>query len=266
MFLRSLLRVIPRVPFGPAIRHGSQFGPARHLSALGLSTRGGLLQHTASCGCGCGCVCGLHTESDRAFSEFLVEEIKEEHTIKKHDKLPQISGWVTKLNGTEVKILRNLPSETVSVTFNINNSIPPAFDVADEEGKKEEDAEESEPDMESLPNFVVEVEKKDVKHSLVFDCHFPEDEMSGEDDTASPHIFAIRDVSFQSPQETEWKETAYTLSTDMLDLALYDHLMDFLSERGVDNAFADQLVELSTAVEHQSYINFLERLKDFIKS
>uniref|UniRef100_A0A8C4QJV0 Complement component 1 Q subcomponent-binding protein, mitochondrial n=1 Tax=Eptatretus burgeri TaxID=7764 RepID=A0A8C4QJV0_EPTBU len=230
MFLRSLVRVLPRVPFGPALRHVSQSGPAKCPSVFGLSTRGGLLQHTASCRCGCGC--GLHTESDHAFSEFLVEEIGQENKIKKHKKLPQISGWATKLNGTEVKILRNLPSETVSVTFNINNSIPPAYDVSDEEGKKDEDAEE----------------------------------VSGEDDTASPHIFAIRDVSFQSPQEPEWKETTYTLNTDMLDLALYDHLMDFLSERGVDNAFADQLVELSTAVEHQSYITFLEGLKDFIKS
>lgn len=48
--------------------------------------------------------------------------------------------------------------------------------------------------------------------------------------------------------------------------ALYDHLMDFLEDRGVDNNFADELVELSTALEHQEYITFLEDLKGFVKS
>lgn len=48
--------------------------------------------------------------------------------------------------------------------------------------------------------------------------------------------------------------------------ALYDHLMDFLADRGVDNTFADELVELSTALEHQEYIAFLEDLKGFVKT
>ena len=43
---------------------------------------------------------------------------------------------------------------------------------------------------------------------------------------------------------------------------LYDHLMDFL----VDNTFADELVELSTALEHQEYITFLKDRRAFIKS
>lgn len=42
--------------------------------------------------------------------------------------------------------------------------------------------------------------------------------------------------------------------------------MDFLADRGVDNTFADELVELSTALEHQEYITFLEDLKGFVKS
>lgn len=47
--------------------------------------------------------------------------------------------------------------------------------------------------------------------------------------------------------------------------ALYDHLMDFLADRGVDNTFADELMELSTAIEHQEYIKFLENLQGFVK-
>lgn len=55
-----------------------------------------------------------------------------------------------------------------------------------------------------------------------------------------------------------------TFSVALLQ-ALYDHLMDFLADRGVDNAFADELIELSTALEHQEYIKFLEDLKSFVK-
>lgn len=42
-------------------------------------------------------------------------------------------------------------------------------------------------------------------------------------------------------------------------------MMDFLADRGVDNTFADELMELSTAIEHQQYIKFLEELKTFVK-
>lgn len=35
----------------------------------------------------------------------------------------------------------------------------------------------SQPEIVSTPNFVVEVTKQGAKHSLVFDCNFPEDEV-----------------------------------------------------------------------------------------
>ncbi|XP_043540915.1 complement component 1 Q subcomponent-binding protein, mitochondrial-like, partial [Chiloscyllium plagiosum] len=120
------------------------------------------------------------------------------------------------------------------------------------------------PEIISTPNFVVEVTKLSNNQSLVFDCHYPEDEIGrGEEDDSD--IFAIREVSFQPTGEDDWKDTSYTLNTDSLDWALYDHLMDFLADRGIDNTFADELVELSTALEHQEYIKFLENLKSFVK-
>lgn len=109
----------------------------------------------------------------------------------------------------------------------------------------------------STPNFVVEVTKQAAKHSLVFDCHFPEDEV-GVDCTDSrscislsfflllfffhliapqcfgffqvshaegeeeSDIFAVREVSFQPEGDTEWKETSYTLNTDSLDWVRFE--------------------------------------------
>lgn len=62
------------------------------------------------------------------------------------------------------------------------------------------------------------------------------------------------------------EEHTFTLNTDSLGWALYNYLMDFVASWGVDNTFASELVELSTAPEHQEYIAFLEDLRSFAKS
>ncbi|XP_029925512.1 complement component 1 Q subcomponent-binding protein, mitochondrial [Myripristis murdjan] len=218
-----------------------------------------VLSPSVSCGCG-----GLHTEGDKAFGDFLSDEIKEERKIQKSTSLPKMSGgWELEMNGTEVKLIKSVSGEKITVTFNVNNSIPPSFD--EEADQAQQKPAEDEPEIVSTPNFVVEVTKQAAKHSLVFDCHYPEDEISHGEGEEESDIFAIREVSFQPEGDSEWKETSYTLNTDSLDWALYDHLMDFLADRGVDNTFADELMELSTAIEHQEYIRFLEDLSSFVK-
>uniref|UniRef100_A0A8C3PTJ7 Complement component 1 Q subcomponent-binding protein, mitochondrial n=1 Tax=Calidris pygmaea TaxID=425635 RepID=A0A8C3PTJ7_9CHAR len=171
-------------------------------------------------------------------------------------------GWELEVHGTEAKLVRKIAGEKITVTFNINNSIPPSVD--DDEPQEGQKSDEQEPELTSTPNFVVEVIKDDTKQTLVLDCHYPEDEVGHEGEEESD-IFTIREVSFQPTGESDWKDTNYTLNTDSLDWALYDHLMDFLADRGVDNTFADELIELSTALEHQEYIKFLEDLKSFVK-
>ncbi|XP_056141020.1 complement component 1 Q subcomponent-binding protein, mitochondrial [Lampris incognitus] len=219
-----------------------------------------VVKSSVSCGCG-----GLHTEGDKAFGVFLSDEIKEEMKIQKSKNLPKMSGgWELEKNGTEAKLVRNIAGEKITVTFNINNSIPPNFE--EEADQAQQKPAEDEPEIVSTPNFVVEVTKQAAKqHSLVFDCHYPEDEVGRGEEEEESDIFAIREVSFQPEGDVEWKETAYTLNTDSLDWALYDHLMDFLADRGVDNTFADELMELSTAMEHQEYIGFLENLGGFVR-
>uniref|UniRef100_A0A3P9L4Q8 Complement component 1 Q subcomponent-binding protein, mitochondrial n=1 Tax=Oryzias latipes TaxID=8090 RepID=A0A3P9L4Q8_ORYLA len=220
-----------------------------------------VLSPSVSCGCG-----GLHTEGDKAFGNFLSDEIKEEKKIQKNKTLPKMSGgWELEMNGTEAKLTRHLSGEKVTVTFNVNNSIPPSFEEEEEAQQQQQKPAEEEPEIVSTPNFVVEVTKQNGKHTLVFDCHFPEDEMSHGEGEEESDIFAIREVSFQPEGDSEWKETSYTLNTDSLDWALYDHLMDFLADRGIDNTFTDELMELSTAIEHQEYIKFLEDLQSFVK-
>lgn len=44
------------------------------------------------------------------------------------------------------------------------------------------------------------------------------------------------------------------LNTDSQDWASYDHLMDFLLDRGVHNTLEDELVALSSVLEHQEVL------------
>ncbi|XP_042371801.1 complement component 1 Q subcomponent-binding protein, mitochondrial, partial [Plectropomus leopardus] len=152
---------------------------------------------------------------DKAFSDFLSDEIKEEKKIQKSKTLPKMSGgWELEMNGTEAKLTRSVAGEKITVTFNVNNSIPPNFEEEADQGQQKSP---EEPEIVSTPNFVVEVTKQAAKHSLVFDCQFPEDEMGRGEGEEESDIFAIREVSFQPEGDSEWKETSYTLNTDSLD-------------------------------------------------
>lgn len=44
---------------------------------------------------------------------------------------------------------------------------------------------------------------------------------------------------------------------------LYDLLMDMLDERGINDEFANQLVDFSSSYEHSKYVEFLKNLKSF---
>lgn len=68
----------------------------------------------------------------------------------------------------------------------------------------------------STPNFVVEVIKNGSKKALVLDCHYLEDEI-GQEEEGQSDIFSIKEVSFQSTDNSDWKDTNYTLNTDSLD-------------------------------------------------
>ncbi|KAF7244480.1 Complement component 1 Q subcomponent-binding protein, mitochondrial [Varanus komodoensis] len=50
---------------------------------------------------------------DKAFAEFLTDEIKEEKKIQKHKSLPKLSGgWELDVQGTEAKLTRKVAGET----------------------------------------------------------------------------------------------------------------------------------------------------------
>lgn len=49
---------------------------------------------------------------DKAFGDFLSDEIKEERKIQKNKSLPKMSGgWDLEMNGTEAKLIRTISGE-----------------------------------------------------------------------------------------------------------------------------------------------------------
>lgn len=49
---------------------------------------------------------------DKAFGDFLSDEIKEEKKLQKNKSLPKMSGgWDLEMNGTEAKLTRNMSGE-----------------------------------------------------------------------------------------------------------------------------------------------------------
>ena len=58
------------------------------------------------------CVLRTLTVGDKAFVEFLSDEIKEEKKIQKHGSLPKMSGgWELEVNGTEATLVRKVAGE-----------------------------------------------------------------------------------------------------------------------------------------------------------
>lgn len=45
---------------------------------------------------------------------------------------------------------------------------------------------------------------------------------------------------------------------------LYDHLMNYLEERGINGEFAENLSRYATFYEHGLYVSLLQKLRDFV--
>lgn len=94
----------------------------------------------------------------------------------------------------------------IDVTFNIESSTLPTID-GEKEPSQGQHGDEREPELTSPCNFMVEVINNGGKKALVLDCHYPEDEVGQEEEDESD-ICCIRDVSFQSTGQSEWKDTS----------------------------------------------------------
>lgn len=198
----------------------------------------------------------LHTEGDRRFAELLEQEIAEEK--KRSMELPRMSdGWKLKLNGAEGVLSKNQEGDQIEVSFTLNGSVPP---LSEEEGEEME----GEDDITSFPDFTVKVSKSGTAKKVEFECYFPEDvALQTQDADESMGMFSIRSAIVY---EGEVTDETYIIDTENLDPDVYSYFLSYLADRSVDDQFAREFVELTTAAEHEEYVRSLQKLKSFIST
>jgi len=233
----------PRMQFSSLVNPSLHQSPARrnifHLSRKFADSK--VTWPSVSCGCS-----GYHSEGDKRFSEMLKNEIAEEKDQMLVVK--DVPGWRKTIDGADCMLTKSLEGDTIDVSFNVNASVPP-IDL--------EDADAEQQDICAEPDFMVEIRKTSSSQTLTFDCYFPEPSGGEEPE----NIFSIRSVTVF---KDEMKDSTYSMETEHMDENLYQSLLTFLEERGVDNQFVDDLVALATQVENVNYVKSLEQLEKFV--
>lgn len=101
--------------------------------------------------------------SDKEMAKSLQREIEEEMESLSKEK-SYFDGWEMVKSGADVKITKAFPSETITVMFNVNNSLADNYDDIE---KDEYDG----PPMSSRPPFVVEIAKPSgMKMAIECEC------------------------------------------------------------------------------------------------
>jgi len=206
--------------------------------------------------------------SGTQLADFLQNEIEQEKQIAKSQNQQDDSftkppdGFKCEPQDSAVTLTKAYKTEKITITFNVNDTVG-AGEPSGEENQPEEPS-----TMVARPDFRVAVSKG--KQGLIFMCEFIDDYQNS-DDGAEPaadeppepeNMFSIRTVWIEN--EGDKDEHLYAVSGDILDGAFYDQLIDYLAERGIDDAFARQLQGFATHYEHAQYVNLLQKVKDFL--
>lgn len=185
----------------------------------------------------------------------MAEEIVAEKKAQKLKTIPtDIDGFKVSLNGAEVMLEKKTQHETIKISFNINHTVDSESEP--DINPQKDDVELGE--MKSKPTFNVDIIRD--KQTLGFTCSFNnEPGASGADDSYND-IFGIDEITLY---EGEHHDNVYAVAGEIVDGYLYDLLMNYLEEKGVSNAFAEKIVDLSTNYEHTAYVSLLEGLSKF---
>lgn len=194
---------------------------------------------------------GLATKGDQDLAAFLKDEIATEKANSRHPV--KLNNWTVETEGSEVTITKNLEGEKVMITLNVNHTVDSAVP---------DDGTEEAPEMLSKPTFEVDLIKTNGK-TLSFTCSYTRDDQHPEGQEEQEDLFAIDEVTmFEGDKHSD---ACYAVAGDILDGYLYDLFMNMLADRGVDNHFAEQLMEWCSSHEHNQYVNLLTELEKWTK-
>lgn len=205
----------------------------------------------------CEHVSRVHTKGDKELVEFLEEEIKTELKTPRSPTLPDIDGFTVKTNAAEIIMTKKFNTETINVTMNVNHSVE---SEETDESPQDQSKEPQEDELVSKPSFTVTIEKGGKTVALA--CCFSVDMLPEEQSQDSYNdLFQLRELTIY---DKEWEDETYSVSGSNMDGLLYDLLINMLEERGIDNEFADKLINYCTSYEHGLYVGLLKDLKTFV--
>jgi len=216
------------------------------------------------CIANCGGVRNAHqqTDGDKDLLGFLNEEIAYEEDNAK--KIPKLRNFDMSMDGSVVTLHRDFRDERIEVEFDINENV----NVDDAETMEAEGADtEDIPDIVSYPNFTVSIIKSS-GNTLLFNCNcntgINEDDENEDANDEQYDLLRFDSVQVFNPDKID-KDKVYAAEAENMDGELYSLLMNTLLERGITGTFVNDLIDLSTAVEHKHYVNFLKSLGGFVK-
>jgi len=211
--------------------------------------------HSRQCGC-----CAFHTEGDRELVQFLDEEIKlEKGADKNPGQAPKFKGFDVSVDAAEVTISKKSDGETLTIEWNVTDT------VADDEPDYDEPekAEEEDQPIVSKPMFRIYINKGSEK-SVALQCGFPQDVLPPPE--GEPNIIDALEIhEVAMVNGIDWDEKTYSVMSTVMDGDLYALLMNTLEDRGINQDFMEELLEFSTHYEHRQYISFLQGLQDFAR-
>jgi len=223
----------------------------------------------------------VHTSGDDELVEFLQEEIRVEE-----DHLPtmpnNIQGYDMHMEGTVVRLTRQVKGENVLIKFDINNNInaPIPLDMDDDADVDAEEG-EGEQNLISYPELSVSITKPSGSTLILTCTTHPMEDFDDDDDTEEfgehHHMDAEEDeevddlLKITQVQVCESKgvmdedvlNTTYVAKAEDIDGELYGMLLNALLSRGIDGSLMYELIELSTAVESRHHLAFLKLLNQF---
>lgn len=209
--------------------------------------------------------------AEQELSQFLAQDIKEERKLSKAPANgPGVPGFDVQASGSELILRRSHGNEQITIKLNVNGTVDgnPAEFVDDETNAKAQE-EPLAGEMRSLPDFLVEIRKKNATTALVFSCGFLDERVDEAEQPDKADLFEIHNFfvleNNVSIESQEVNERVYLGDGQLIDGQLYDLLMDYLDERGVGVEFGEHLIEYATYYEHGQYVKLLESIHKFIE-
>jgi len=197
------------------------------------------------------------------FAQFLKAEIQEEDDREDQPALDlspfQDNGWKVDVTGPHIELKKTIDNAKFTVNWSVNGSVGDMNEHEDEQTPL------------SLPTFSIRSEKEKCKNLIQWECGFvenQEEEMEQEEGAAQQ--FFIHGVTLFDKKNIDEKTKApaketYFIGTDNIDQNTYAHFDEYLKDCGFDQTFTDELIELSTAVENNNYMETLSGMEEFMK-